>query len=108
FRYIETWNDQVYPCSAVDYQEMFWSSLLAMERKPGTPTWVTTPTAPQPGTFMRRSLSSIARGATGIGYACEGGAGLTGDEGGGPWGANPSRANPRTAEVMLGGDMAAR
>jgi hypothetical protein len=78
FRYLEVWNDQIYPNGAHDMQESFWASLLRMEKPEGQPVWVTVPTAPQPGTHLRRSLEAVARGASAVGYNGEGGAGLAG------------------------------
>jgi hypothetical protein len=101
FRYLEVWNDQIYPNSAHDMQESFWTSLLRMEKSAGVPVWLTVPTAPQPATHLRRSLEAIARGATGIGYGAEGAAGLAGG-----WGADPLRSDVRTAQEILSGDLA--
>jgi outer membrane protein assembly factor BamB len=101
FRYLEVWNDQVYPNSAEDMQASFWTSLLRPQKPGGQPIWITVPTAPQPGTHLRRSLDSIARGAAGIGYGSEGAAGL---EGG--WGADPAHSDIRAAQESLSGEMA--
>lgn len=103
FRYLEVWNDQVYPNSAHDMQESFWTSLLRMEKPLGQPLWVTIPTAAQPGTHLRRALEAISRGATGIGYNGEGAAGLTGG-----WGADPTLSNVRTVQEAQSGEMAKR
>ncbi len=108
FRYIETWNDQVYPCSAVDFQEMFWTSLLRMERGENQPVWVTVPTAPQSGTYLRRMLQTSSRGATGAGYGSEGGAGASGESAGAAWAVDPSKSNVRTAGTLLSNDVATR
>ena len=103
FRYIETWNDQIYANGAHDMQESFWTSLLRMGRQPEQPVWVTTPTAPQPGTHFRRALETFARGATGTGYNDEGGAGLAGG-----WGANPEASTVRTAQERQTGELVKR
>ncbi len=101
FRYLETWNDQVYPNGAHDMQGSFWTALLRMERKAGQPVWVTAPAAPQPGAHFRRVLDAAARGATGTGYNAEGAAGLTGG-----WGALPLACNVRAAQEGLTGELA--
>jgi hypothetical protein len=103
FRYLETWNDQIYANGAHDMQESFWTSLLRMGQKPGQPIWITSPTAPQPGTHFRRALETIARGATGTGYGSEGGAGL-----GSGWGSNPTESTPRTAQERQTGELVKR
>jgi hypothetical protein len=101
FRYLDVWNDQIYANTAHDMQESFWTALLRMEKPGGAPLWVTVPTAPQPGTHLRRSLEAISHGATGTGYSGEGGAGLTGG-----WGAMPASSDRRTAQEALTGEMA--
>jgi hypothetical protein len=103
FRYLECWNDQIYPNGAHDMQESFWTALLRMEKPAGQPLWVTVPTAPQPGTHFRRTLDATARGATGTGYNAEGAAGLTGG-----WGVVPSKPDIRAAQESLTGDLAQR
>ena len=103
FRYLETWNDQIYANGAHDMQESFWTSLLRMGQKPGQPIWITAPTAPQPGTHFRRALETFARGATGTGYGSEGGAGLVGG-----WGPNSAESTPRTAQERQTGELVTR
>ena len=103
FRYLETWNDQIYANGAHDMQESFWTSLLRMGQKPGQPIWITSPTAPQPGTHFRRALETFARGATGTGYGSEGGAGLAGG-----WGPNITESTPRTAQERQTGELVTR
>ncbi len=103
FRYLETWNDQIYANGAHDMQESFWTSLLRLGQKPGQPIWITSPTAPQPGTHFRRALETIARGATGTGYGSEGGAGLVGG-----WGPNVTESTPGTAQERQTGELVKR
>jgi hypothetical protein len=104
FRYLETWNDQIYSNGAHDLQESFWTALLRLGQKPGQPIWITAPTAPQPGTHFRRALETFARGATGTGYGSEGGAGL----GSGGWGSSPTESTPRTAQERQTGELVTR
>jgi hypothetical protein len=103
FRYLECWNDQIYPNGAHDLQECFWTALLRAGKPAGQPVWVTVPGAPQPGTHFRRTLDAAARGANATGYNAEGGAGLTGG-----WGAEALRSEARTAQEALTGDLARR
>jgi hypothetical protein len=103
YRYLEVWNDQVYPNSAHDMQESFWAALLRMEKPAGTPIWLTIPTAAQPGTHFRRTLEAISHGANGTGYGAEGAAGLTGG-----WGCDPTKPDARSAQETLTGELATR
>lgn len=103
FRYLEVWNDQVYPNAAHDMMESFWTSLLAMEKPRDQPIWITVPTSLQPGTHFRRTLEASARGANSTGYNAEGAAGLTGG-----WGIAPATFNARAAQEELTPKMALR
>ncbi len=103
FRYLEVWNDQIYPDSAHDMQESFWTALLRMEKPAGQPIWITVPTAEQPGTHLRRSLEAFSHGANGTGYNAEGAAGLTGG-----WGCDPTHPDVRSAQETLTGALTTR
>ena len=103
YRYLECWNDQIYPNGAHDMQESFWTSLLRLGQSPGQPIWITAPTAPQPGTHFRRALETFARGANGTGYNAEGNAGLSGG-----WGPNPTESTVRTAQERQTGELVKR
>jgi len=104
FRYLEVWNDQIYVDSAHDMMESFWAALLRMEKPAGQPVWITVPTAPQPGTHLRRTLEALSHGANSTGYNAEGSAGLTG----GGWGADPLHPDARSAQEQLTGELATR
>ena len=58
FRYIEAWNDQNYINSAHDMQEVFWTSILRVDKPADQPLWMTVPTASQPGTHLRPARST--------------------------------------------------
>jgi hypothetical protein len=76
-------------------------------RPTGQPLWVTAPTAPQPGTHLRRILGAAGRGVTGSGYGSEGGAGF-GPSVGAAWAANAFGSSPREADLALSGALTTR
>ena len=79
FRYMEVWNDQVYPDSAHDMQESYWTDLLRQEEAGRSASLADYPNGrPAWHTRLRRSSTSLRGALLESAMGAEGSAGLTG------------------------------
>lgn len=112
FRYQSTWNDQ-FSAPDYDYQWLFTTAMLDMERTPGQPVWISNTTAGThgkcryPGKFMRVAAHGLAYGGSGVGFAMEGFGTITGGLNHGR-GWEALKADGGAADVISGRDFLRR